>query len=87
MNRSLRLAPTEQLRPLELRAVQAVLRSWRGKDWLWHGDNEMARFAVEACRTVFETYREVLEMSAEGVSPELGAESVRSELDDGGSAA
>ena len=79
MNRSLRIAPTEQLPPLELRAVQAVLRSWRGKDWLWHGDDEMARFAVEACRNVFKTYREVLDMSAEGVSPEG--------LDDGGSAA
>ncbi len=78
MNRSLRLAPVEQLPPLELRAVEAVLRSWRGKDWLWHGDDEMARFAVEACRTVFEAYREVLDVSAEGVNPEQ---------DDGGSAA
>jgi len=32
--------------------VQAVLDAWRGKDWLWCGEEEMAALAVDACRSV-----------------------------------
>lgn len=31
-------------------AVQAVLKAWRGMDWFWCGEEEMAALAVEACR-------------------------------------
>lgn len=78
MKRSLRLAPPEHLPPVQLRAVQAVLEAWRGRDWLWHGDQEMARLAVEACRTAFENSRQLLDIGPESMCPDM---------DDGGSAA
>jgi len=77
MKRSLRLAPRETVPPLQLHAVRAVLDAWQGKDWLWCGDEEMARLAVNACRTAFDRYRAVLD-EATGDDEELG---------DGGSAA
>ena len=78
MRRTLRLAPTEKLPPLELHAVQAVLDAWKGRDWLWCGDEEMAQLAVSACRTAFEHHREVHDEDPDDGDPEMG---------DGGSAA
>jgi hypothetical protein len=78
MKRSLRLAPSHKVPPLEPRAVRAVLDAWQGKDWLWCGEEELARLAVEACRVAFEEYDEMLGVRTEGIPQETG---------DGGSAA
>ncbi len=48
----LKPARPDKVTPARSPAVQAVLDAWRGKDWLWCGEEEMAALAVDACRSV-----------------------------------
>jgi hypothetical protein len=70
-----------------------VLEAWQGTDWLWHGEQEMARLAVEACRTAFAEHREIFDLGIEehaDIRPDIRRDirpDIRPGMGDGGSAA